>query len=95
MESSGATREMSFFVPFLFNNIYEFKEYYENPLKLVNFPKSISNEWKLKELYAGYIGSLSGLGLLSEADSFEEFSEKFKTNAFSTMENYFNVEFEL
>lgn len=89
---SGQSREMSFFIPFLFNSQYEFKGMSGWPL--LDPPGSeAENKWKSRELYSGYLASLSGVGEAQGAMSLAQFTKKLAASPYELLRSQFFIEF--
>lgn len=71
---------LAFFLPFIFNTQYEFKGLDGWPLK---DPKQKLSNFKLKEIYAGYMGALVGTKQSSDAQSLKDFSGSINAGAYN------------
>lgn len=90
LEAEGRKLD-SFFIPFLFNTVYEFSEL--GPAgSVTKDPEPFRAEeyrWKLQDLYGGFLGSLFGIGAQDRAENFEEFSNALSRDPSGAMKRWF------
>lgn len=93
---AGENPKMAFFVPFLFNTLYEMRKI-DRKLGLGNWPYSYpsrlpggkavaSVEINLRKIYTGYAGASFGAGMESRIMGYQEFRERFVTDPYSTLQ---------
>lgn len=88
-------KDMNGFAPFLLNAVYEMHENIDRNLSFIKDAKPFSTQSKslfLRDLYAGYVGSLFGLGgsaLVAKAEPFASFSKRFARNPTGTMKSLY------
>ncbi len=96
-------RTMAFFLPFLFNTVYEFKKMDEKlgdgrwPYR---YPKAFDQgeryqkvEMNVRKIYTAYVGALYGLGLEKGALSYTDFSRRFSRNPEGFMKSAMGLQF--
>ena len=64
-------------MPFLLNALYEIQQ--EGKRKVVFLPKKVTSQNALRDIYAGYLGSLWGLGMSHLAQPYSIMSSKYQT----------------
>ena len=72
LRKKGTSLEMAFFLPFLFNAQYEFKDLPGWPF---NDPpaSALTSEWRVRDIYAGYLAAMIGVGKGDQALKSEDF----------------------
>ena len=93
LQKKGVSDEMSFFITFLFNTQYELKELPGWPFKDTKTHTAFT-PWKVREIYGGYLGSLSGIRKTSQALPIEDFRESLERNPFQFLKDLFFLSFD-
>ena len=108
MANDGVSEEMAYFIPMLFNSIYEFREYTYSgwPIKDPKRPyivhtdmldpsikEEVSPEWSIRDLYTGYVGALWGANHLKNAQNYQGFKAKINEDTASWIHDQFRIDF--
>jgi hypothetical protein len=89
----GVSREMSFFVPFLFNTQYELKDINKYWPLFDPTSKTAITDWKMRDIYAGLLATLKAVGQFGQRPSFSDFSQKFSTNPAAFLKEMYFIRF--
>lgn len=74
LKEKGISDELSAFIPFLFNYLYEIFTIPDFYSAVLVEPKNIQEKHKIKEIYMGYLGAKFALNPLNKTFDFKDFS---------------------
>ena len=92
LKQAGVSDQFSFFMPFLFNTDYDFREIDEKRWPFAHplpFKITPSLNWAMQDIYAGYAGSRLGIGKLKGSQSYDQLTSRLAAAPAGTMRSLF------